>query len=200
MRLTRRKLAAAVAATPTVAALLTGRASAAEVHEVTLGDAEAPVTIIEYFSLTCPHCAHFATNTLPELKKQYIDTGKVKLVLRDFPLDQIALKAAVIAHCAGDDHYPAFVEEMFKTQASWEGASDPVASLRELAKLGGLTDKDVDACLADKSMENAVLQSRLDAQNTYQIDSTPTFIINDKKYSGDRDIKELAAIIDPLLK
>ncbi len=139
MRLTRRSFAAAIGAVPT-AALLVGRAAAAEVHEVTLGDAKAPVTIIEYFSLTCPHCAHFATNTLPDLKKQYIDTGKVKLVLRDFPLDQIALKAAVIAHCAGDDHYPAFVEEMFKTQGNWEQASDPVASLKELGRLGGLTD------------------------------------------------------------
>ena len=121
-------------------------------------------------------------------------------MLRDFPLDQIALKAAVIAHCAGDDHYPAFVEEMFKTQGNWEQASDPVASLKELGRLGGLTDQQVDACLADKSMEDAVLQSRLDAQNTYQVESTPTFIVNGKKYPGDRDIQEFATIIDPLLK
>jgi protein-disulfide isomerase len=200
MRLTRRSLAAALGALAPAASLRVGRAFAADAHEVTIGKADAPVTIVEYFSMTCPHCAHFAETTLPALEKRYIDTGKIKLVLRDFPLDEVALKAALIAHCGSDDRYEAFVKEMFKTQETWIRAPDPLAALKELGKVGGLTDAEMDACLADKAMENAVLQSRLDAQSSLEVDSTPTLIVNGTKYPGDRSIEDLADIIDPLLK
>src|SRR6478735_6633041 len=111
---------------------------AADLGESAIGDATAPVTIIEYSSLTCPHCAAFHTQTLPELTKRYIDTGKVRLVLRDFPLDETALKASVIAHCAGPERVPEFVEVFFTRQQSWARAADPVQALTQLARLGGL--------------------------------------------------------------
>lgn len=175
-------------------------AHAAEVKEGVLGDPNAPVSVIEYSSLTCPHCAAFHRDTLPALKQRYIDPGKVKLILRDFPLDEVALKAAVIAHCAGADKYPRFVDVFFHQQTSWARASDPVSALKQLAKLGGLSEAEADACLADEAMERAVLQSRLDGQQRYDIRSTPTFIVGDKTIAGARGIEEFAAAIDPLLK
>jgi protein-disulfide isomerase len=173
-------------------------ATSAKVQDHPLGKADAPVTVIEYSSLTCPHCAEFQDNTFDEFKKRYIDTGKVKFIQRDFPLDRVALSAAVIAHCAGD-RYPVFVDVMFKNQRRWVTAEDPVAALKQLAMAGGLGAEKIDACLADKDMENAVLQSRLNAQSEYKVDSTPTFIINGKSYAGARSIDEFAKIIDPLL-
>lgn len=174
-------------------------ARAADLGEPAIGDPAAPVTIIEYSSLTCPHCAHFHTQTLPELKKRYIDTGKVRLVLRDFPLDQNALKAAVIAHCAGPERQPQFVEVFFAQQQNWARAADPVQALKQLAQLGGLGADKVDACLADKSLEDAILKARLDGQEKYDIKSTPSFIIDGKTYSGDQGVEKFVEIIDPLL-
>jgi protein-disulfide isomerase len=174
-------------------------ARAADLSEPSIGDPAAPVTIIEYSSMTCPHCAAFHANTLPELKERYIDAGKVRLVLRDFPLDQNALRASMIAHCAGEDRYPQFVEVFFAQQASWARANDPVQALKQLAQLGGLSADKVDACLADKALEEAILQARLDGQEKYDIKSTPSFIIDGKTYSGDQSVQKFAEIIDPLL-
>lgn len=172
---------------------------AAESDEHVLGNASAPVTIIEYASLTCPHCAAFHKETLPGLKERYIDTDKVRLVFRDFPLDQTALRAAVIARCAGPARAMSFIDVFFQQQQSWARADDPVAALKQLARLGGLGEDRIDACLADKSLEDAVLQSRLSGQATFKIQSTPTFVINGKTYSGNMSVDEFAAIIDPLL-
>jgi len=174
-------------------------AHAVDLGEPAIGDAAAPVTIIEFASLTCPHCASFHVNTLPELEKRYIDTGKVRLVLRDFPLDQTALKASVIAHCAGPDRYPQFVQVFFAQQASWARSNNPEQALRQLAQLGGLGADKIDACLADKSLEDAILQARLDGQQKYNIESTPSFIIGGKTHSGDQSIEKFAELIDPLL-
>jgi protein-disulfide isomerase len=157
------------------------------------------VTMIEYSSLTCPHCAAFHTDTLPGLKQRFIDAGKLRLVVRDFPLDESALKGAMIAHCAGPERYVRFMDVFFAQQQSWARAADPVAALKQLAKLGGLGEEQVDACLADKALEEAVLQARLTGQQTFNIRSTPTFIIDGKAYPGNRSVDEFAAIIEPLL-
>jgi protein-disulfide isomerase len=184
---------------PALVALGVRPGHAAEVAERTLGDAAAPVTIIEYASLTCPHCAHFHTEELPPIKAKYIDTGKAKLVFRDFPLDQVALQAAVLAHCAGDARYFRFLDAMFASQESWARASDPVAALKQLAKLGGLPEAEADACLADRTMQDAVLQARLDGEQQFDVASTPTLIIGGKIYKGGRGIDEISKAIDPLL-
>ena len=183
-----------------LAGLAGGRAQAATFGEGYLGDPNAPVTMIEYSSLTCPHCAEFHKDTLPALKERYIDTGKVRLVLRDFPLDESALKAAVIAHCAGPERYPSFVDVFFRQQQSWARANDPVQALKQLARLGGLSEARADACLADQALEKAVLQARLEGQQSFNIRSTPTFIIDGKAYPGSRSVEDFAAIIEPLLK
>src|SRR5438552_9942528 len=103
-----------------------------------LGKADAPITIIEYASLTCPHCAHFDVDVLPKLKEKWIDTGKAKLVFRDFPLDQSALLAATVARCEPSDKFYGFIDALFKTQGEWGAAKDPRAGLQNLAQLGGM--------------------------------------------------------------
>lgn len=174
-------------------------AAAASVEERVLGDPAAPVTIIEYSSLTCPHCAAFHAETLPELKKRFIDTGQAKLVMRDFPLDQNALNAAVVAHCAGPDRYFAFLEAMFTSQQRWARAEDPREALIQLAGLGGLGREQVEACLNDDAMLDAVLQSRIDGQEQFDVSSTPTFVINGTIVSGNRSIDEFATVIEAAL-
>ncbi|HWK46114.1 MAG TPA: DsbA family protein [Stellaceae bacterium] len=158
--------------------------------DIVLGDRSAPVTIVEYASLTCPHCADFTKNTLPDVKKNWIDTGKAKLVFRDYPLDAVAVKAAVIAHCGGPERFFGFVEVFFASQTSWAQASDPVAALTRLAKLGGLSDTQVNACLADEKATNAVIASRLAAEKQYDVSSTPTFFINGQRLVGDQPYSE----------
>lgn len=198
MRIARR--VAALGALAGLAAVCGARAVRAQTTgEQAIGAASAPVTMIEYSSLTCPHCAAFHSETLPSLKQRYIDTGKLRLVTRDFPLDQVALKAAMIAHCAGDGRYTTFIDAMFASQDRWARASDPVAALEQLALAGGLPRDKVRACLADKALEDRVLQARLDGQRQFDIRSTPTFVINGKAYPGNRTVDEFAAIIDPLL-
>src|SRR5215471_14450753 len=140
-----------------------------------LGKPDAPITIIEYASLTCPHCAHFANDVLPELKAKWIDTGKVKLVLRDFPLDEPALRAAMVARCAPPEKFYGFVDTFFKAQEEWAVARDPKAALQRLAQLGGMSKKDFEACLANKDAENKIVESRLVASQQLNVDSTPTF-------------------------
>ncbi len=181
------------------APLVLGESSAAEPQDQALGNPNAAVTIIEYASLTCPHCAHFQTEVLPKLKERYIATGKVRLIYRDFPLDQRAVAAAAIAHCAGPERYFGFIDVLFQTQSSWARADDYLTALKQLGKLGGLTDAQMDACLADKTLTDNILRSRLEAQNKYGVNSTPSFIIDGKTYSGSRDIDEFASLIDPLL-
>ena len=150
-----------------------------------LGKADAPVTIIEYGSLSCPHCAHFATTVLPELKKKWIDTGKVRLVFRDFPLDQVALRAEMVARCAPPARYYPLVDMLFANQDKWVLEKDWRAALERLVALAGIGKKQFDACLADKAVENQVAESRLVAAQQLAVDATPTFFINGTKFEGE---------------
>jgi protein-disulfide isomerase len=179
--------------------LVLSESSAAERQEQMLGNPDAPVTIIEYASLTCPHCAQFHTEVLPELKERYIAPGKVRLIYRDFPLDQTALAAAALAHCAGPERYFSMLDVLFETQSNWARADDPIAALKRLGKLGGLNEPEMAACLADEELSEGILRERLAGQNQYDIGSTPTFIIDGKAYPGARDVEEFGQLIDPLL-
>jgi protein-disulfide isomerase len=160
-----------------------------------LGNPDAPITIIEYASLSCPHCAHFSDTELPQLKKQWIDTGKAKLILRDFPLDGAAMRAAMIARCAPPDQFYAFAETFFAAQEQWVLANDQKAALARLAKLGGMSQQKVDACLANKPLENQIAESRLIGEKDLGVDATPTFFIDGTKLTGDASI----AAFDKLL-
>ena len=166
--------------------------------ERVLGNPEAPVTIIEYASLTCPHCASFHMETLPQIKKEWIETGKAKLIYRDYPLDKYAASAAMIARCAPKDRYFTFVSAFYAQQKNWSSANDPIKILTQLAGLGGMSKEDVDACLANEALQDGILQMRLDGQMEYEVNSTPSFIIGGKKvtnmsYADFNDLLEDAA-------
>lgn len=176
-----------------------GRSRADGVGETAIGDPDAPVTMIEYSSLSCPHCANFHNNTFPELQKRYIETGKVRMIFRDFPLNQPAVLATVVAHCGGPERYVGFIDVMFKTQATWAQSHDPVSELKKLARLGGLREEQVDACLNDQNLVDSILKGRVDWQREHDVRSTPTFVINNEVYPGNRSIDEFAAIIEPLI-
>jgi protein-disulfide isomerase len=163
-----------------------------------LGNPNAPITIIEYASMTCPHCAHFADDVLPELKKKWIDTGKMKLVLRDFPLDDEAVHASMIARCAPPDRFYAFVDTFFADQDKWVAASDYQAALTRLAILGGMSKPEVDKCLADNTLENQILNSRLVAAKQLDVNATPTFFVNGAKYTGEPTVEAFDKLLSGL--
>jgi protein-disulfide isomerase len=149
-----------------------------------LGKSDAPVTIIEYASLSCPHCAHFATDVLPKLKEKWIDSGKAKLVLRAFPLDEPALRAEMVARCAPPERYYPLVETLFETQDKWVVAKDWQSALQRIAQLAGVPKTKFEACVADKALEDQVAQSRLTAAAKLGVEATPTFFINGTKFDG----------------
>lgn len=169
------------------------------IGETAIGDPGAPVTMIEYSSLSCPHCARFHSDTFPALQERYIETGKVQMIFRDFSLNEPALQATVVAHCGGAERYVGFIDVMFKMQATWSQAPDPVTELKQIARLGGLVEEQVDACLNDQGLIDSILEGRQNGQNEHKVQSTPTFVINDEVYPGNRSIEEFAAIIEPLL-
>jgi protein-disulfide isomerase len=149
-----------------------------------LGKPDAPITIVEYASLTCPHCAHFANDVLPKLKQKWIDAGKAKLILRDFPLDEPALRAAMLARCAPAERFYPLVDTLFETQDKWVMAKDWRGALEKTARLAAIGKKEFDSCLANKAMEDRVAQSRLTAATQLGVESTPTFFVNGSKFEG----------------
>lgn len=164
-----------------------------------LGDANAPITLIEYASLTCPHCAHFSVAVLPELKKKWIDTGKVKLVYRDFPLDQTALKAAQLAECSGKDKYFGVIDMIFETQPKWATAADPIGDLSKSLRIAGMGENEVKACLANDAVANGVVADYRGGE-TLGVNSTPTLFINGEEFKGARSVEEMDATFSKLLK
>ena len=168
--------------------------------ERTLGKADAPITIIEYASLTCPHCRDFDIETLPKIKAAYIDTGKAKLIYRDFPLDGLALRAAAMARCAPPDRYFALIDILFKQQDSWSRAKDPLDALGKIGRLAGMTQDTVDSCLKDEKLLDGVVNIRVEGERQAKVESTPTFIINGTKISGAQPFEEFEKVLKPLAK
>jgi protein-disulfide isomerase len=155
-----------------------------------LGKPDAPLTIVEYASLTCPHCAAFEQETLPKIRENWIDTGKAKLVFRNFPFDKPALQAAMVAACAPPERYYNFLDVLFQQQAQWATAQDSTAALARIARLGGMSDQQVQTCLADKDLENKIVAQRLAGEKDYGVSSTPTFFINGRKIVGAQDYQK----------
>ncbi len=164
-----------------------------------LGKDDAPVTIVEYASMTCPHCRRFHEETLGKLKENYIDTGKVRLIFREFPLDNLAAAAAMLARCAPGDNYFPMIDVLFNQQAKWSRSSDPVSELLKISRLAGFSKESFETCLRNQDMLNKVIATRTQAAEKFNVNATPTFFLNDVKYSGDFSYEVLSKAIDALL-
>lgn len=164
-----------------------------------LGKADAPVTIVEYASLTCSHCANFHENTFPALKTQYIDTGKVRLIFREFPLDPLSTAASMIARCSTEERYFPLVSVFFKTQRQWAGSEKPLEELLAIARQAGFTQESFEACLKDQKIYDGLNTVKKRGAEVHGVEATPTFFINGEKKSGDMPIEDLAKLIDAKL-
>lgn len=204
---TRRQIAAAAFA---VAAALSLPAAAQSVKpeelavpgplgDVFLGKPDAKVTIIEYASLTCSHCQTFHEKAWPVLKQKYIETGKVRFALREFPLDPLATAGFMLARCAGNDKYYPVTDLLFEQQKNWAFTDKPLENLTRYAKQAGFTQESFDACLKNQSVYDAVIAVRKRGAETFKVDSTPTFFINGQMHRGALTVEELDKILAPLV-
>ena len=166
-----------------------------------IGAPEAPVTIIEYASMSCSHCADFHNETLDDLKSEYIDTGKVKFVFRDFPFNYPALAGSMILSCVPEDTRYDYMNALYKLQKNWvmRDHSKTRSELYKIMQSGGMQQDEFDACLSDINLENDILEGVMNAQREFNINRTPSFIINGVVYSGNKNIKEFRQIIDKIL-
>jgi protein-disulfide isomerase len=163
--------------------------------EKSVGSASAPVTMIEYSSLTCSHCGDFHAATYPLIKSAYIDTGRVRFVYRDYPLNEAAIAGSMVARCSGDNFF-ATLDALYKAQGSWASASDYKAALKTVVAPLGITANDVDACLALTDLRAGIQAIKADGTQTHGINGTPTFVINGQKVLGARPFADFSAIID----
>jgi protein-disulfide isomerase len=165
-----------------------------------LGKDDAPVTIIEYASLTCSHCANFHANTFPALKEKYIDTGKVRLIFREFPLDPLSTAASMMARCSAEPRYFPLVSLLFKQQREWAGSEKPLEDLLAIARQAGFTQESFEACLKDQKIYDGLNDVKKRGAEVHGVNSTPTFFINGEMKRGDLAIEDIEKVIEPLLK
>jgi len=164
--------------------------------EMTMGPDTAKVTVIEYASATCPHCAEFYNQTFITLKKEYIDTGKIRFVLREFPHNDAALAAFMVARCAPKEKYFPLIDVFFATQPEW--TQNPAEGLSKIAQQAGFTKENFDACLKNETMAKDILAVRTKAEG-FGVTGIPTFFVNGERYEGENTIEAFRAKIDPLL-
>ena len=170
-------------------------------NDFVIGDENAPVTIIEYASMSCSHCANFHKNTLPELKTEYIDTGKVRMIFRDFPFNYPALLGSMMLRCIPNEVRYDYMNVLYQLQSNWVNR-DPTVTKKELYKImqsGGMTKDEFDSCYSNLDIENEILEAVMAAQNDFNIRSTPSFIVNGNLVEGNKNTKEFRQIIDKIL-
>jgi protein-disulfide isomerase len=167
--------------------------------DVPLGKADAPVTIVEYASMTCSHCAAFHQTTYPTLKSKYIDAGKVRFILREFPLDPLAAAGFMLARCAGEKRND-MIDLLFAQQKNWAFTEKPVEALAGLVKQTGMSQESFEACLKDQSLYTKINEIRDRGAEKFGVNATPTFFINGKKQSGEISPATLDELLAPLLK
>ena len=176
--------------------------TSANISLVVLGQDKAPVKIKIFSSLTCPHCANFHINVVSEIKKEYIETGKVQLIFIDFPLDQIAFNASKLLHCLDKKKQILFLDTIYETQNKWMSGSnikDINKNLKKIVMNFGINPTQFDKCLIDETISDKILNGRIDANHKYSIDSTPTIIINEKKLEGSVSFKNIKKKIEKLI-
>lgn len=168
--------------------------------DLPLGSADAPITIIEYASMTCTHCAAFYATTFQDLKKKYIDTGKVRFVLREFPLDPLAIAGFMLGRCSGDDKRNAVLDLLFAQQKNWMTSPKPVEALASLLKQTGMSQAAFDACLKNQALYDQVVKVHDRAADKFGVAATPTFFINGKRQKGEMTTETLDNLLEPMLK
>ena len=174
-------------------------AVAGPLGDVAQGPADAKVTIIEYASLTCSHCGAFHRDTYPALKSRYIDTGQVRYILREFPLDPLATAGFMLARCDGEQKYYPIVDLLFQQQRAWTATDKPLDALRQMMRQAGFSQEKFDSCLKDQKLYDAVNAVKNRGIETFKVESTPTFFINGQRHPGNLSIDEIEKIIKPML-
>lgn len=168
--------------------------------DLVLGNADAPITVVEYASMTCGHCAHFHATVFPTLKEKYIDTGKVRFVMREFPLDNLAAAASMLARCAGDGKTFPLISVLFAKQDEWAFVKgDPRPELLKFAKQAGFTQESFEKCLTDQKLLDDISAVRSRAAETFGVNATPTFFVNGKKLNG-VSLADFEKAFEPILK
>lgn len=168
----------------------------AKSSDIVIGQSTAPVTIVEYSSLSCPHCAHFHTSVLPGLKTKLLDTGRAKLVFRHFALNEPALRAAQLVECSPADKREAFVRTLFENQQAWAFSKSYAEDLKRLAATGGIDAAQFDSCMADKEGENAILATRQEAATKIGVNATPSFYVNGVALEDWQNVDTFAKAVD----
>lgn len=188
--------------------LMSGRAASATpdellkpgpLPEISFGSADAPVTVIEYASLTCPHCRTFHLGTWPAVKEKYVDTGKVRFIMREFPFDPRASGGFMLARCAGPEKWYPVVDLLYRSQDAWARVPDGVTSLKSLMGMTGMDGEQVEACLSDQALLEKIT-AVMEAGKSYGVDSTPTFFFNGEQMAGALTLEQFSAIVDPLIE
>jgi len=171
-----------------------------DLPEIVLGPADAKVTVVEYGSMTCGHCANFATKVFPDFKTKYIDSNKVRFIFREFPLDNLAAAASMLARCAGGDKTLPMIETLYAKQPDWAFTNgNPVPKLFDIAKQAGFTQESFDKCLTDQKLLDQINATRARASDVFGVSATPTFFINGKRLQETPTVDAFDKMIDPIL-
>lgn len=202
-QLNRRRMIGLLAALPAAAATpaLAQTAAAAEAPERVLGDVvlgspDAPVTVIEYASLTCPHCASFHIQTWPRVKAEYVETGKVQFIMREVYFDAFGLWASMIARCGGEPGFYPMIDQFLTQQREWSGAQDPTPEILKIGRINGLSAEEMRACLSDEEYAKTLLANYQTHAEEHGIQSTPAFIINGDLHTGAMGFEQFSALLD----
>jgi protein-disulfide isomerase len=164
-----------------------------------MGKADAKVTVIEFASLSCPHCAAFNNDVLPKIKADYMDKGLVRWIYRDFPLNRDAFLAAILTHCASPIRYFSLVDSLFRSQSFWETQPDVLVALKQIGASEGVDEKTYDACIDDQALKDKILARYKEAGDKYQVNATPSFLINGKLYAGEMPYEDFKKLLDAAL-
>lgn len=202
MLLSRRSILSLVSATVLAPSAFASDSANSPFGTRSIGSPKAPVTAVEYFSLTCTHCAHFGTVTMPQVKPKLVDTGELQIIYKDFPLDQVALMAAQVARYLPAEQYYPFIEALFASQDDWAFAPgiDYKKSIYKYAALAGMDSATYATALADDKLKNFILQGQQEAETMYHVDSTPSFLINGKLFPGAMEYDDFAATVEKAAK